>query len=982
MEMIVFLVLLIPIASIVAFIMALNAMGRASHASETVDELTQRVSRLEVELHRLRQEQAKPAPALAMEAEDIPAAPVAEPKVESEEVAIPEPPIIPPLPEPPPIPVMPPPFTGPKRNPVLPPLVFAETVRPEPEATMPPAGEPPQPPPLAEKESIEMRLGTYWLVRVGIVMLLTGLAFFGNYAYHHIVGEFGPAGKISMMYLASGLLLGAGAWWQRRNVKESLKNYAQVLFAGGLAAVYFTTYAAHHIPPLCVIGSAEVDGLLLMLWAGVIAWIADRHKSEVMALFAVGLAFYSSVITRVGEFTLYSNLILTIAAVVFLVRNRWAGLSFASLCTTYAGYMFWRFLPADGWRWAWPDDNIMLGAGFLASYWLVFTAAVFLSKAKNLSGANRAGFLTLNNGAFFALYLLTMLQADRGGYWKFFLAYGLVLTGLAGLAKKILPEEPLSRNVYLTQGLLLVTLGFITKFAGLHLSLVLGVESVMLFMLGIQRKNIVLKGFGYAVAGLACGWCVCSLKSFDEEGLWTGSALGLMMIVNAWMAHRNDAGTSTAAIRMGPAMFTIFALTNWFMMTWFNTTAEHLPLALAVETVVFTGSYYLLRVREIALLGQTFLVLAQGAWLYQFQNHTPPWWNPAIIIAITLGLGHWWQKQKLLVVDEKFSVGCQAIFAIALVALALVWFHPLVTPSTWLALTSLLAVGATIYGLATRAWLLAVFGQIFLVVSAVEFFKQVWMDKPLWYFPLAPVAVFVLLPLATLGWFARQPGSPAVREPLLKIALVYRWAAVAMSLCWLWQYVPDHEHVWAFMAVGTGLFALGIWKRNCEALYAATVYAVVSMTVLWLGENLVMDLYWANLVSVLAIFVMQQVLRRIAGQLVTEGKIHGAIVLVDGASLWRFLSCWAVTLVSGFSMTMIWAGFAVLIFAAGMVLHERFHRWFGLGVLAAAVGRVVLVDVWKQETIYRVLTFMALGAALLAVGFIYNKFQEKIREWL
>ena len=84
----------------------------------------------------------------------------------------------------------------------------------------------------------------------------------------------------------------------------------------------------------------------------------------------------------------------------------------------------------------------------------------------------------------------------------------------------------------------------------------------------------------------------------------------------------------------------------------------------------------------------------------------------------------------------------------------------------------------------------------------------------------------------------------------------------------------------------------------------------------------------------------------------------------------------------GFFITMIWAGFAVLVFAAGMILRERFHRWFGLGVLAAAVGRVVLVDVWKQETIYRVLTFMALGVALLVIGFIYNKYQEKIRQWL
>ena len=345
-----------------------------------------------------------------------------------------------------------------------------------------------------------MRLGTFWLVRIGIVMLLTGLAFFANYAYHHIIGRLGPAGKISLLYLASGLLLGAGAWWQRRTVKESLKNYAQVLFAGGLAAVYFTTYAAHHIPPLRVIESALADGTLLLAWAGVIMWLADRRKSEVMALFAVGLAFYSSVITRVGEFTLYSNLILTVAAVVFLVRNRWAGLSFASLATSYAGYTFWRFLHEDGWRWATPDENLWLGAGFLASYWLVFTAATFLSKSEKLSGPSRAAFLTLNNGAFFTLFMLTMLQVHTGGFWKFSLGYGTALLALAVLAQKFLSAEPLAKNSYLTQGLLLVTLGFISKFSGLQLSLVLGVESVVLFVLGSQRSSLILKFFACAAA--------------------------------------------------------------------------------------------------------------------------------------------------------------------------------------------------------------------------------------------------------------------------------------------------------------------------------------------------------------------------------------------------------------------------------------------------------------------------------------------------
>ena len=65
-----------------------------------------------------------------------------------------------------------------------------------------------------------MRLGTYWLVRVGIVMLLTGLVFFGNYAYQNFIGKLGPGGKIGLLYFASALLLGFGAWWQRNILSD------------------------------------------------------------------------------------------------------------------------------------------------------------------------------------------------------------------------------------------------------------------------------------------------------------------------------------------------------------------------------------------------------------------------------------------------------------------------------------------------------------------------------------------------------------------------------------------------------------------------------------------------------------------------------------------------------------------------------------------------------------------------------------------
>jgi uncharacterized membrane protein len=103
--------------------------------------------------------------------------------------------------------------------------------------------------------------------------------------------------------------------------------------------------------------------------------------------------------------------------------------------------------------------------------------------------------------------------------------------------------------------------------------------------------------------------------------------------------------------------------------------------------------------------------------------------------------------------------------------------------------------------------------------------------------------------------------------------------------------------------------------------------------------------------------------------------------------LWLFLSRWVLHAAAALSnpggyLTASWSVFALILFTAGIVLRERMYRWLGLGVLACALGRVVIFDVWKLETLYRILSFMALGVVLLVLGFIYNRYQEKIKEWL
>jgi hypothetical protein len=1025
----------------------------------------------------------------------------------------------------------------------------------------------------AEKGSFEMRLGTYWLVRVGIVIVLTALVFFGNLAYHNFISKMGAGGKVSLLYLASAALLVAGGWWQRKAAKESLKNYAQVLFAGGLAAVYFTTYAAHHIEQLRIITSAALDGALLLAWASFMVWIADRKKSEVLALFAVGLAYYTSIITRVGYFTLYSNLVLTAAAVFFLVRNRWATLTFGSLAATYAAYAFWRFFNGTEWHWASPEEGLWTGTWFLVSYWALFTAAVFLSKDQKFAGQNRAGFLTLNNGAFFTGFLLTMLQVHHSGFWKFALIYGGALLVLAELARRFLASEPLAKNSYLTQGLLLATVGIITKYSGLQLALILATESVILLTAGQLRQNLVMRVGAYLSAALAVGWGIDGMRLSDTSGLWLGAALGGLMMVNALLAHRHKPAAERLRLRLQPSYFTVLALISWFAATWDNTPRVQVPLVLAAEALVLILSIYLLRVPEVSLHGQLYLLLAQFVWVYdafagsasppgwslvtmilitmglshwwrtqslldlreqlhsdldwkvlsmmpaagknlvlfaamhiavtlaggweiavpgqltttgaylpmglgvlmladallahrrsggsaagrmlraqpaystalalvvwlavtwhgttreQFSlvlaaealvltfsfyllrvpeipvlaqgyailaqavwvgyyalapGNLPPWWNPVLLMAITLVLSHWWQRQKFPELRAQVGWLCQGLYALAIVGVLWSWLGPQTGLPAWLAVTSLLAVGVTAYSVFTRAWLLAACGQIFMLVSGIQFVLQLSQQKPGWAMALAPMAALGVLSFGAITWFQRKPDPTGrVSQPLLQIAMLYRWVALTMSIWWVCSYIPERERIWLLALLGLWVFVWAGLRRSREALIFSVPYTAVALFLFWLPLVEAPRAYWPNLLVLLVLLVQRQFARRLADRYQLPAGVHTAVIIIGGVSVWRFLSLWVLQQQpEGFYLTASWSLLALAFFTAGILLRERIYRYLGLAVLACALGRVAISDVWRLEALYRILSLLALGIVLLVLGFIYNKYQEKLKEWL
>lgn len=988
---------------------------------------------------------------------------------------------------PPPLPVLPA-VVPPPPVPVVPDYLNSTSAQP---ASKPQLAAPPLPKPTAQPQSAEIRLGTYWFVRVGVVMLLTGFVFLANLAYREWVPQMGPVSKLSLLYLASGALLGAGAWLQRKAAQASLNNFAQVLLAGGLGAVYFTTYAAHHYEPLRVIGSASLDGALLLAWAGFIVWLADRKKSETLALFALGLGYYTAVVTRVGTFTLYSNLVLTVATVFFLVRNRWAHLTLAGLVASYGGFAFWRFFHDGQWLLRAPTEDLVLSAVFLAGYWVCFTAATFLAQGDLLADKRRAAFLSANNGAFFALVTLSMAAARGWEFWQFCLGLGAVLLGLAAFARTRLPQEPSVRAAYVTQGLLLVTLGLITKFSGQQLAVLLAAESVVLLTLGLRQPSRLLRAGAFVAATLAAGWFVLGWETGQPVALGLG-VTGLLLF-NAWWMGRHEDPEDTALLRPRTTWLSLLPLVAGAATILQHAEQGHIAVWLMGAGLLLTLSVHVLHTREITLFAQGYLLLAHGFWLFSGGGWaTLPAWRPVLLLLGTLAVIHWWTRQTM-VGNRKLAETFETGYALAVVALLYSWLHGHFTEPHWLLVSSALALAVTTYGALTRAWRLAVAGQCFALVAAAGFARHLQVPHPEWAFALAPIAMLLIVSAATHWATVRRTELTAeLRAVLQLVAAAYQWVAFAMLVAMVFRYVPLEHRPWTFALLGGACFGVAGWLRTPQPLLASglllglglltllapggpdgTLFSVPNLlavllplalqqvarraperfsvpanmhivvllfaggflwlhmtrwlipardghffTVAWsvlgpvfslagvllrertyfvlglgcllaaLGRVVLHDvwqpeLFVLNLLPMFAVLALQRVARKHPDGAALPDTAHMAAIAVSGLSLWLFLSRWVVQASGGkFFLTASWAVLALVVFATGFALRERVYRWLGLAVLAGALGRVVLLDVWQLALVYRVLSFMALGIVLIVLGYVYNRWQDKIREWL
>jgi uncharacterized membrane protein len=278
-----------------------------------------------------------------------------------------------------------------------------------------------------DAHAVESRLGGYWASRLGIVSLVTGLAFFVATGFDHM----GPGLKAATGYAIALTLAGCGRWVMRRH-----QALGRILVAGGLGVGYYTTYAIHHVPSVQLIASPAIGFALLAASVLAIIVIAQAMRSETVAGLALFLGLHTGMVSQVGVFTLASGCLLAAGAAFFVARNRWVIVPLSTLVAVYSTlvtYLLGNPLTTSAGI-VHPPDHLATSLGFVALYYVTFAVAVGLAPSL-LPRAAAAAFALLNWGGAALISVYELGHHGAGGTEIVFgvlAATSLVLAGVCG----------------------------------------------------------------------------------------------------------------------------------------------------------------------------------------------------------------------------------------------------------------------------------------------------------------------------------------------------------------------------------------------------------------------------------------------------------------------------------------------------------------------------------------------------------------------
>lgn len=836
-----------------------------------------------------------------------------------------------------------------------------------------PQGAPPAPPKSADEQAwraassstvsfsrskdgndLESRIGGSWFNRIGVLAIFLGVAFFLKYAVDN--EWIGPTGRV-LIGAAIGIAFVLGG----ERLRKRYPSYAYGLTGGGIAVLYATIWFAsfQHYgllgPRMAFVYMAAVTALASLL--------AARYNALPIAVLGLIGGFLTPVLLSTGvdnETGLFSYIALLDAGVLALAYSKqWRSLNYLSFIATILMFAAWMD------RWYGPE-KLWTTIFFLTLFFMIFA---LLAVLYNVVNRRPTGWLDLamvfsNALLYFGTSYELLNQDERytkilGGFAILVAAFYLLLGYVTFRRDR---EDKLLVFTFLGLGFLFSVLAVPIQFEQHWITMGWAIEGAVMTWIGLRANDRTSRygalvvffiaishwvlsdvhEFGYVAPGhfvpllnrraLSCAVLIASLaasawfyKRYGEDLEEKSSFAGLLILAANSLAiglltiDANDYFEQSKALASG----------RDHMMSVGNSKALTLT---ALWTLYGAGTLFVgvtRKLKPLRFLGLVLLAGASAKVLAVDLRYYDASWHTLILnqtflafalIVAALAFATWLYARRLEPGDEEREMVLPLMIGLAN-ALAIV------------------ALSAEVWGHFARIKSDLSGGEI----DRIENTKQ-FVLSALWTI-YGAVALFIGI----------KRGTRALRIGALLLLLVTTVKVLMVDLSY-------YDADWHTLVI-----------NQTFAAFALLVYVFASSARFYSQSEFVDDDERTSLVPVMV--ASANIIALIA--LSAEALGYYAVKIRAGATADALID---LHLAQRLSLSLVWAVYGGIMLAVGMSRRSKLLRIMALGLLSLTILKVFLFDLSSLEKLYRIISFIVLGAILLAVSFLYQRYRRREAE--
>ncbi|MFN6945317.1 MAG: DUF2339 domain-containing protein [Cytophagaceae bacterium] len=358
---------------------------------------------------------------------------------------------------------------------------------------VPPQRPPVKPAPKEKRKSflernpdMEKFIGENLMNKIGIVILVAGIAIFVKYAIDK--DWIGPVGRVMIAVLSGGMLVGVAHY-----LRKNYKSFSSVLLGGGIAVLYLSVAMAFHFYSL--ISQPVAFGIMVLITAFTVGFSLLYNRMEIAILAILG-GFGTPFMVSTGEgdyVILFSYILLLNTGMLVLAWFRkWYPINVICYVLTILLYGGWFGSKVVG-----STDAPVIGALVFASlFFLVFVLMNVVYNLKNSRKFDAFDFSIIlsNTFLYFGAGLYCIDVIGNGAFNGLFTASIAIFFFVSSFV--LYKNSRIDRNlVFLFIGLILTFLSLAApiQLKGNHITLFWAAEAVLLLWLSLKSELKILK---------------------------------------------------------------------------------------------------------------------------------------------------------------------------------------------------------------------------------------------------------------------------------------------------------------------------------------------------------------------------------------------------------------------------------------------------------------------------------------------------------